>query len=124
MLKIFLILWYRSQVHGARHPFYLLRPTHHFVYLYRFYFYILIFEIYGFVFSFYLFKNVFFHFPLVSTSMCRFLYKTWWSRHSLFFFEKGISGGNVVRSVIPGLRDVPDLVPIYPILPPAVHTHL
>ena len=41
-----------------------------------------------------------------------------------FSFEKEISGGNVVGSAIPGLRAVPDLVPIHPILPPTVHIHL
>ena len=30
----------------------------------------------------------------------------------------------VVGSAIPGLRAVPDLVPIHPILPPTVHIHL
>ena len=32
--------------------------------------------------------------------------------------------GVVVGSAIPGLRAVPDLVPIHPILPPTVHIHL
>ena len=31
---------------------------------------------------------------------------------------------NVVGPAIPGLRAVPDLVPIHPILPPTVHIHL
>ena len=31
---------------------------------------------------------------------------------------------NVVGSAIPGLRAVPDLVPIHPIVPPTVHIHL
>ena len=31
---------------------------------------------------------------------------------------------HVVRSGIPGLQAVPDLVPIHPILPPTVHIHL
>ena len=30
----------------------------------------------------------------------------------------------VVESALPGLRAVPDLVPIHPILPPTVHIHL
>ena len=30
----------------------------------------------------------------------------------------------VVGPAIPGLRAVPDLVPIHPILPPTVHIHL
>ena len=30
----------------------------------------------------------------------------------------------VVGSAVPGLRAVPDLVPIHPILPPTVHIHL
>ena len=37
------------------------------------------------------------------------------------FFKKEISGGNVVVPDIPGLRAVPDLVTIHPILPPTVH---
>ena len=42
----------------------------------------------------------------------------------VLFLWKKISGGNVVRSAIPGLRAVPDLVPIHPIVPPTVHIHL
>ena len=54
---------------------------------------------------------------------------------SLVIKERGVSAfgnvyyspdcvGNVVGPAIPGLRAVPDLVPIHPILPPTVHIHL
>ena len=38
--------------------------------------------------------------------------------------ERGTFLCIVVGSAIPGLRAVPDLVPIHPILPPTVHIHL
>ena len=72
----------------------------------------------------YIFVIFFFVLPLVSFSCIRFLYKTWWSRLGSFSSEKKISGGDVVGPAIPGLRAVPDLVPIHPILPPTVHIHL
>ena len=68
----------------------------------------------------------FFNLSLPSLQLLLVIYiciKTWWSRYRLDFFKKEISGGNVVVPGIPGLRAVPDLVTIHPILPPTVHLH-
>ena len=40
------------------------------------------------IFEIYIFVIFFFILPLVSISIIRFLYKTWWSRHRFFFFKK------------------------------------
>ena len=55
-----------------------------------------------------------------------------YSRTRLYIIERHLSPirsqmkplTGVVGPAIPGLRAVPDLVPIHPILPPTVHIHL